>query len=436
MFSSTKETLVALLKSGEPEKLIYCLNSLKKEQVDGDFFEIFEGALSAIPKIKPKDFSTVEPALRASLRDISVTVGPESYLKLVACIPSKPSSFLPTLLSPVEDNLQNINAENLLLIAIWPNLPASVSVFLAQCALASDISYAPALLSPFLSLLSEAVVDKGISPETGSVALAIAQNKPILNKLSELLESHDVTRIRSIAGAVVVIGYTEHPNYVPVLGAFLENAGAWNQFVKLILSKERLQALFAKALEAGLSAALSNAYKESSVSGKDLALVLSEDLEVRKSLARLLSSRGAFLSVLRTLADSHMVGVLKEMVSDPYLPCRRAAATALGHYRTDLTISYLKTGLVDPDKQVRESCASTLKIHLGEEGFQRLIDEMEAETNTLSERLKGLSDWATESLSSLGIFAKGAIGKFRDLIADGAWWISDKARVQKGDKEK
>ena len=60
----TKATLLSLTKAKEPDKLIFCLQSVAKEEADGDFFEVFEAILHSLAKIKLKDLAPSDPDLR------------------------------------------------------------------------------------------------------------------------------------------------------------------------------------------------------------------------------------------------------------------------------------------------------------------------------------------------------------------------------------
>jgi hypothetical protein len=224
----------------------------------------------------------------------------------------------------------------------------------------------------------------------------------------------------------------------------------WNRFADVLLTRERLGGIFERSAGTGLSEALSKCWQESVNSGKDLAVLLAEDRTVHRAFARLLSSQSAFLAICRALIDPAMVGVLKRMVSDTGLPCRRASATTLSCLKTDGAIPFLQAGLVDQDKQVRETSAGALQALLGQEQFDELIKQMESETSSLGERLKGLAGWAQESLSTLSsgvvsgmrIAQTGAakIGEsLKDIAEAGTGWLGTKAKnlfgKTEGDRE-
>ena len=205
--------------------------------------------------------------------------------------------------------------------------------------------------------------------------------------------------------------------------------------------QDRLIGLFDKASETGLSRALAQCLEESRSGEKDLATLIAASREVRIGLARLFSSHGSMMSVFRLLVEPDMVGVIKEMVTDKHLPCRKAAAFALSRFKADTSIPFLKSGLQDPNKHVREICGNTLRNLIGEEEFDKTVKEMEAEATSLMDRLKKLSELVHSALSSLGGSAAKIFSQISGSIFDGAktgasWFSSTAKKIFKHEGEK
>jgi len=92
--------------------------------------------------------------------------------------------------------------------------------------------------------------------------------------------------------------------------------------------------------------------------------------------------------------------------------------------KTDAAIPFLKIGLVDRDKEVREVSANTLQSILGRERFDELVQEMNSETISIKDRLSSVSEWAQRSLSTLIPLLSSTSDRFKE----GAAWFGRKAR--------
>ena len=428
MNPSTKSTLLSLAESKDPGQIAFCLDTLSREHPDDDFFEILKAILPRVCSPVDSKMGSVpnqpDAQMRSSLEGIRKLIGQSKYLQILSTLTSKSVKDLPLLLSPINEPLSDSDYDPLLEIANWPDIPEITRDWFAQLAFQAPSPKTVALLTPLLRSLADSTTRDSTNLEHAQVLNALCAEKRILECLAEELASKGYQDIGLATGIIIVLGHSANPVYISLISPYMEDAGVWDRFADVMLTKNRLNNLFERASETGLRNALTQCWQESARSGKDLATVIAEEREVNRCFARLLSSRSTFIGICRTIIDPAMVGVLKEMFSDNDLPCRRAAASALNNLKTDAAIPFLKIGLVDRDKKVREVCASALQSILGQERFYELVEEMNTETISIKNRLNSVSEWAQESLSTL----LPVLSSTSDSIKEGAAWFGRKAR--------
>ncbi len=436
MESSNRGVLFELAGKREATSTAFVLRALQTEAVDDDHLAVLRAALDGLAKVRkaPEQASLVElrhvlhaEAERVGLdRFVAIalevaTAGP--YLEIV--LPSLPAADVAGLPNGVLAPLAGAVTRN--------DLGVDFAMWCADVVEAGSPS--TWLLTPLLRGVGRnGKGDDGREPLQRRAASLAARPDMVSRVRDELLadaESDVPTRV----GAFQLIGDSEDAAHVDAVGPFVEDLGAWTHISRAMLTPERLEGLASALDRLGLDRMLSEARRggdESTVVAQRLAA----DPRFHTAIAKLMGGRAAMFGFGRLLIDPRFLSALKHLVSDVDAPVRAAAATALGRLGGDAATPYLLTGVMDRHKDVRRESQKSLRSLVGEEAYQRHIDELQTEVGFIRERLQGATDWAKQAISAIEGTVSGALAGVKSGAVKGAGWVGESAkRVLKRKKE-
>jgi hypothetical protein len=424
MKPSDKKTLESLGMSKDFDKIAFGLRSLVHEELDADFRETAGALLAGISQVKEKVIETRLSDLTDALRLLRTKIGQREYLKLLADMDPKSAEKIDYYLSVCDPHDTESDHESLAKIASWPDLSETSAKWLARSVTSSSTADDLGILKPFFVHVAEKLLDGTMNAEDDEICKFLSGNEKLIEKIKLALLDARSTDDKIAAGMIVAVRFSTQESLIAVIGPYIENIGTWDRIVTFILSKERTQSLFARAKEVGLDSSLQRLMEESRLANRSLAELLAEDREFQMGLAKLISAQNSFFAICRIFASSEMYTIMKGMFADSDVVSRRATALALAEIGGTSTIPFLKVGLVDKDKAVRETSSSAMQSILGEEAFQEILSGMKEETSSLANMMKPISTLAEQGLSVIraGVTASGK------AISDGASWVGDRAK--------
>ena len=420
METSKRKSFDDLSGSGDPQKIIFCLKLLCQESFDDDFKDAAITALTGIASLKQKILEPAKDSISSALNELRVKIGNSKYIQLIARMPAKVAQLCPLFLSSIDPNSNDFDYQALSQVAGWPDLPDSTANWLARCSTDAPTEIALSLLTPFLQHVCEKMDVFDPIDADFELVMSLCQRLPFENYLTNT----DSLSSKVIAGIILCLGLQRQPRHVSLIGPFIENIGVMDNFSGVLLKPERINELFHKANEVGLASSLTRIMNECSSTGANLAEQIAQDRQFRRDFAKLLSSGSSFGSVCRVLVDPGLVKTMKELVSDSDLPCRRAAVISLERIGSHDAIPFLKTGLIDSNKDVRQLSANALRSMLGDEQFKKTVEEMKIEASSIIDKFKELEHWVQGMFSA----AKSTLSAPVELFGEAGNWIEKQTK--------
>ncbi len=428
MDSSNRAVLIDLAGRREALSSAFALRSLLQEPVDEDHQAVLRAVLDGLPKVMRAADSGAAAELRQALHAVAEQVGLERFMKcafegdmsaahLEVLLPMLPAADVATVGDELLAPLTAVVERN--------DIGIDISLWFAD--LVDAGSSATRLLTPMLRGLTR---DGKRNDQHGHLherAAALALRPDLAARVRAELLANFESDLRTQVGAVLFLGASEDPEHVDVVGPFLEDVGAWTHISRATLTPERLDGFASTWARLGFDQLVADARSE----GDDPSAVarqLGADPRFHTAVAKLMGGRSAVFGFGRLLVDPRFLGALKHLVSDVDAPLRTAAATALGRLGSEAATPYLLTGVMDRHKEVRAEAQKSLRSLVGDEAYQRHVDELQAEVGFIRERLQGATEWAKRALSSMEATLSGALSGIKGGAAKGAGWIGSSAK--------
>lgn len=428
MDPSNRAVLIDLAKKRDPTSTVFVLRSLLQEPVDDDHLAVLQLALDGIAKAPKAPVAAAANELREVLHAVAMQVDLDRFLGMalqVATARAYLEILLPSL-APAE--VAGVSDEALTpLHAAFERNDLSVQLALWFADVVEAGSPATWLLTPLLRGLGR----DGKRDERRELlrqrAAALANRADLVARICDELLVDPDGDVRTRVGAVQLLGESDDAAYVDTIGALVEDLGAWTHISRAALTPERLEGFASTVAQLGLDHVLTDARSE----GEDSSAVaqrLAADPRFHMAIAKLMGSRAAMFGFGRLLIDPRFLGALKHLVSDVDAPVRAAAAAALGRLGSEAATPYLLTGVMDRNKDARKESQKALRSLVGDEAYQRHIDDLQAEVGFIRERLQGATGWAKQALSSIEGTVAGALASVKTGAAKGAGWVGDSAK--------
>jgi len=391
MQQSTKASLLELARKADAAKFIFCLNTIARETVDADFEEVLPEILRGVRSITATERAEHRESFEVVVRDVIGRVGAGPYVRAIGRLDDLAPDHVAFLLGPVKGPGQpSLEPSMLRDIAKTPHLDNDTIAWLAARA-ATQAELMPDLIRPLLERYGQDADSEVALADAGRQLLAQPGSVEALRgMLYETSGAH-------VPGALLLLGQAGYAEDISLVGAFIEDRGAWERVSRAVLTAERLESLAARIQQSDLSRVIQESRCADS---RSRAVALAGNSEFHRSVARLISG-SSVLAVASIFADSTVAATLKGFVADVDAPTRTAAARALSFYKHDAAIPFMRTGLVDRNKRVREICQAALEAQLGAERYETLLKQLTEESHSLRERLKKLTEWARGALTEI-----------------------------------
>ena len=424
MDAIVKKNLIELSNSKNIDQVIFCLQLLLNEIYDNDFKDTFCSVLINISKYKLKEIQSREENIKESLNRIHFKLGQDDYLNLITNCPSDISPISPICLEIIDPSTDKIDHQLLIEIAKWPKLPSTTIKWLAKVAFANNSSNSILLLTPFFKEMALKIdADQEDHDDKYQITQLICQNQTLQKDISDALKRGRLLPPVA-AGMILILSFAKNPEHIQIIGPYIEDIIFMDHIMDMLFQKERIKNIFDRAEEVRLSIAINKLIKESQHNNKSLSELFSDDYELRRSFSRFISGQSSFIAVCRILVDPGMIGAFKELFSDSDLLCRKAVAIALKEIGTDKSIYFLKSGLVDRNKKVRQLSSVALRSIVGDDEFDNIVIDMRKEITSLKDRLKGLVTLSNNFLESI----KSSASSSAEFLGGAALWFGEKTK--------
>ena len=427
MDPSNRAVLIDLAGRRELTSSAFVLRALLKEPVDDDHIAVFRAVLAGLPKSLRAPETEPAAELQQSMRAVAEQVGLDRFLGIVLEADLSVAHlevFLP-ILPPVD--VATVGDEVLApLKAVVTRNDVGGGLALWSADVVEAGSSATWLLAPLFRAVAR---DGKRNDQYGQLtdrASALARNPELAARVRDELLADTESDVPTRVGAVNMLGATEDVAHVDAIGPLVEDVGAWSHISRATLTPERLEGLASSMARLGLDEILVEA--RSKGGDASMASHLAADPRFHTVVAKLMGSRNAMFGFGRLMIDPRVLGALKHLVSDADAPIRAAAAAALGRIGSESATPYLLTGVMDRHKDVRAEAQKSLRSLLGDEAYQRHVDELQAEVGFIRERLQGATDWAKRALSSIEGSVSGVVAGLKEGAAKGAGWIGSSAK--------
>lgn len=428
MEPSNRAVLIGLAERGDAMSSAYALRALLQEPVDEDHQAILRAVLTGLVKALRAPDGAAGTELREAVRAVAEQVGTVQLMTL-ACDVDTSSAFLEALLPvfpahEVADVIDTVAAPLAAAIA-----RGDVGADLAGwCVDVAEAGPSDAwLLVPLLRVLARDDRRHGQDERLHERATTIASKPLLVARVRDEMLVEAERDVPTRVGALRLLALSADPEHVDVIGPLVEDVGAWTHISRATLTPERLEGFTSSMLHLGVDRLVAEARSD----GGDVSVIarnLASDARFHTVVAKLVGGRAAMFGFGRLLVDPRFLGALKHLVSDVDAPVRAAAAAALGRIGSEAATPYLLTGVMDRHKHVRAASQQSLRALLGDEAYQRHVDELQAEVGFIRERLQGATDWAKQALASIEGTVSGALSGVKSGAAKGVDWIGASAR--------
>ena len=428
MEPSNRVVLIDLAGRRELGSSAFALRSLANEPVDDDYLAVLRAVLDGVAKAQRATDPGAAAEFRRALRAVADQVGLERFMGM-ALSGDVSVAYLDLVLPSLSAAECAAFDEELLapLAAVVERDELGIDLALWCADVVETGAESTWLLTPLLRGLAR---DGKRSEEHKTLrarATALAGRPDVMARVRDELLADPSSDVPTRVGAVRLLGLTEDTSHLDAVGPLIEDVGAWTHISRAALTPERLEALASTMVRLGLDQMLSDARAQGG-DAPTVARRLAAESRFHTAVAKLVGSRAAMFGFGRLLVDARFLGALKHLVSDVDAPVRASAAEALGRLGGEAATPYLLTGVMDRHKDVRAEAQKSLRSLLGDEVYQRRIDELQGEVGFIRERLQGATDWAKQALAGIEGTVSDALSGMKGGAAKGAGWLGSSAK--------